>query len=137
MIVKWMTIILFIAHSGVVIPIIAHSFISMLRGNFDTATWYFPLSLDILLDSSNVFVWYLKPLDYIVGGYAYMITVLAVIPYLASCCFYMKASCMHLRSILDECDEIVSAKRENKDVQIEKILEKIKTVVLVHIKILE
>lgn len=138
MITKWISIYLLASYTfGVAMPIIGHSIICMLRGNFDTSAWYFPPAMDFLLDTSTFFGWYLRSFAYISGGYAYVLTVLIIVPYLASCSFYIKASCKHFQLLLDECDENVSTEFDDKSAQIEMIFAKIKCAVLLHIKITE
>lgn len=138
MLTKWITISFLLGCAfGVVIPIVGYSIICMLCGNFDPSTWYFPYDVNILLDSSTVAGWYLRAFHYFWGGTTYSLTVVTVISYMASCCFYVKASCRHLQSILDACDETASSKCDNKDVQTEKISEMIKVVVFTYIKVME
>lgn len=138
MILKWMIIILFSTLTfGVAVPLIGYSIVCMMRGNFDTSTWYFPLALDILVDSSTTIGWYLRMMDYIWGGYAYSVVVSAVIPYLVGCCFYLKTSCKHLRSIFDGCEEIMGADHDENTTQAVIIAGKIKCAISIHIKVLE
>lgn len=80
MLTKWMTILLGGGQiAGVIIPFLGFSIICMLRGNFDTSTWYFPLALDPnLIDPSTVLGWYLRTFDYIWACCAYCMTALTV-----------------------------------------------------------
>lgn len=138
MLTKSLTNILLCSHVfGIVIPIIAYSLICMLRGNYDTSAWYFPFDFDILLDPSVIWVWYLRAFDYVWGGFAHIFISSGVILYLVSCCFYIKASCKHFKSIFDECDGIISATCDDKATQAAIISGKIKNAVAVHMKITE
>lgn len=114
---------------GIIVPILISSMIAMIQGNFDTSTWIYPFALDILWDTSNVFVWYLRTFQYILGAFTYALIVSAAIPYLSGCCLYIKASCKHLQSIFDECDD--------KAVSIGLLSGRINNTISIHRKIIE
>lgn len=93
--------------------------------------------MDILLDPTDIYAWYLRTFAYILGSSAVILTILGVISYLASQCFYIQGATKHLQTILNECDELISTKSHDTAAQAEIIYEKIKSAVLLHIKITE
>lgn len=93
--------------------------------------------MDILLDPTDIYAWYLRTFAYILGSSAVILTILGVISYLASQCFYIQGATKHLQTILNECDELISTKSHDTAAQPEIIYEKIKSAVLLHIKITE
>lgn len=120
---------------GTVLPITLHPIWCMLRGNFDTSTWYFPLSIDIPYDISTIHGWYLRTFFHLFIGYAYFLTLIAIVPFFACGCIYVQACCKHFQLIFDECDELIKAKCDDKASKMKIFSEKIKSAVLLHMKI--
>lgn len=71
------------------------------------------------------------------GGFAYYFISATAIPYLSSCCFYIRACCKNFQWILSQCDEIISTKYDNKDVQIKAITLMLKNAVTFHMRIIK
>lgn len=86
---------------------------------------------------STVLGWYIRLTNFLLGGYAYFFLAAATLPYLSCCSFYIKACCRQLQWIFDECDEIISAKYDNKNEQLEAISERVNSAVTFHWRIIQ
>lgn len=129
---RWISIIMIRATLwSIILPPIASSIIAMIRGNFDTSTWFFLGACEIPfdIDVSTVFGWYVRLFSYLLGCVLYNLIIPAIFPFVVGCCLYIKACSTHFQLMLDECDEIICAKSDNKDEQINKIAEKMKTAI--------
>lgn len=97
----------------------------MLRGNFDTTTWFIPFKIYILLDISTFFGWYMYNIVVTVTAAAYVFILAVILFYLVGCCMYIQTCCQHFQIIFDDADGTIKAK------------DKIKTAHSFHIKIME
>lgn len=122
--------------TGVALPIMVHSTYCIVTGK-DISFWYFPFEMDIQIDETTVFGWYMRTFNYLVGGGVCVLTSLTVIPFFVGGCLYIKACCKHFQLIFNECGEMVSQKCENEATPTEKVSEKIYFAISLHIKIIE
>lgn len=114
-----------------------HSLSCILRGNYDTTTWFFPAKMIVLWPSSSPLGWYLKLICYMHGADSYFFAVSAINTYLASCGFYIQACCQHIRLSFAKIDERIASKKQlNREDYIE-IESNFKSVITLHIKIME
>lgn len=72
-----------------------------------------------------------------VGAYSYCYIVSAIFAAFGSCCYYIKACCEHIESIFNECDDMVDIPLKSRDEQVNVLVEKMRHVVSIHIKIME
>lgn len=116
----------------------ALSIVSMLQGNFDTSTWFFPCKIAVPFDTTSILGWYMKLILFglyaVFTGYLVVSTLTA---YFVSCCYYIDACCDHLNLMFSEMDKIVNLNESLSHLQIADVQKRFKIAVGFHIKIME
>lgn len=123
---------------GVFIPTFGLSLVSLLAGNFDAGTWFFPVKYVVPFDSTTILGFYAKVVLYTVYALnSYYLVVLTAIGYFVSCCYYLNGFVENFQLMFDEVDQIVSQdKCMGPEVTID-INKRLKRAVEFHIKIFE
>lgn len=87
----------------------AISLINMWFGNFDTSTWFIPVNLACPFDTSTIFGWYMMLLLFqIPCGFAFLLSITAIVTHFVSCCLYIIACCDHFKLKIQNLDQMIA-----------------------------
>lgn len=107
---------------------------TMVMENYDPSTWYLPLRVSLPFDQSTYIGYVLALLTQIIIGLMYLVTMCTVVCYFVSCCYYIEAFLLHLKSDIMSIDSRI---KEMNVINQKEMNRMYRDVVLFHIKIFE
>lgn len=91
-----------------ILPAVIYSSVCMWYGNFDTSTWFIPMKFAVPFNTATIGGWYVALLVKVVIIWVFIVVITALLTYLLSVCWYVKALRDHFESFFQKIDSKIT-----------------------------